>query len=80
MKQKRNALASAAAPVTRRAARIARRVVLPPKEVNSFLGQVPERIIHLRPSPRWRQYLEKNLIDEGFTPIKARELVKIAAS
>ena len=77
MKQKRHALASATAPATRRSARI---VILPPRKVNSFIVQIPEQIIHLRPSPGWRQNLEKNLIDEGYTPIKAREMVKIAAS
>jgi hypothetical protein len=55
-------------------------MVLPPRKVNSFIVQIPEQIIHLRPSPGWRQNLEKNLIDEGYTPIKAREMVKIAAS
>jgi hypothetical protein len=31
-------------------------------------------------SPDWQQNLEENLIKEGFTPRKARSLVKLAAS
>jgi hypothetical protein len=32
------------------------------------------------PAPAWRKNLENNLIEEGFTRAKARELVKLAAS
>jgi hypothetical protein len=32
------------------------------------------------PSRHWKQNLEKNLIEEGVTPAKAKELVELAAS
>jgi len=40
---------------------------------------VRERLARL-PSRHWKQNLEKNLIEEGFTPARAKELVELAAS
>lgn len=33
-----------------------------------------------KPSPAWETNLENNLVEEGFTRSKARELVRLAAS
>jgi hypothetical protein len=49
------------------------------EEVESKLLTVRERVARI-PSRHWKQSLEKNLIEEGITPAKARELVELAAS
>jgi hypothetical protein len=54
-------------------------VSLPPEKVGSILIPVRETVRRL-PSRHWKQSLEKNLIEEGFTPARARELVELAAS
>jgi hypothetical protein len=53
--------------------------ILPPEEVGDILLPVRERVARI-PSRHWKQGLEKNLIEEGITPAKARELVELAAS
>jgi hypothetical protein len=49
------------------------------EEVESILLPIRERVARI-PSRHWKQSLEKNLIEEGITPAKARELVELAAS
>jgi hypothetical protein len=54
-------------------------VIFPPEQVGSIMVRVRERLVNT-PSPNWRQILEKNLIEEGIAPAKARKLVELAAS
>jgi hypothetical protein len=53
--------------------------VLPPEEVGTISMPVRETLRRL-PSRHWKKSLEKNLIEEGLTPAKARKLVELAAS
>lgn len=53
--------------------------VLSPKE--AIKATVPVRKTLSRvPSRHWKKSLEKNLIEEGLTPAKAKILVELAAS
>jgi hypothetical protein len=54
-------------------------IVHPAREIVDPRVPVRETLVRL-PSRRWEKTLEENLIEEGFTPAKARELVGIAAS
>jgi len=76
-KMRKSGIAVAAKPV-RRADGYAV-TVLPPEEVGSITMPVRETLRRL-PSRHWKKSLEKNLIEEGLTPAKARELVELAAS
>jgi hypothetical protein len=53
--------------------------VFPPETVKSILVPVRDTL-RRTPTRHWKQILEKNLIEEGIAPAKARELVELAAS
>jgi hypothetical protein len=53
--------------------------VLHSDKIGGIVVPVRKRLART-PSRHWKQNLEKNLIKEGYTPTKARELVEIAAS
>jgi len=53
--------------------------VVPPQEIGTISVPVRETLRRV-PSRHWKKSLEKNLIEEGIAPAKARELVELAAS
>jgi hypothetical protein len=71
MSQKRRAAARKRSTATKATRRSVRR--------RSSGGTAVEIRYH-DPAPAWQKNLENNLIEQGFTRAKARELVKLAAS
>jgi hypothetical protein len=79
MSRKSNTLTSAKAAPPERRIVVHEQTVLHSGKIGSIVVPVRQRLART-PSRGWKQNLEKNLIKEGFTPAKARELVEIAAS
>ena len=74
----RNSSVGAVAKSARRAA-VPAVTVLPSEKVGTISAPVRETLRRL-PSRHWKQSLEKNLIEEGIAPAKAKKLVELAAS